>query len=67
VLDIPLAVDLLDAELGVQPDPLGALVGPQPGVVVDGVVGEMRGDQLRVPGVERVVVGADVVEVAQSP
>jgi hypothetical protein len=29
---------------------------------VDGVVGEMGGDQLGVAGVERLVVGADVIE-----
>jgi hypothetical protein len=30
---------------------------------VDGVVGEVGGDQVGVAGVERLVVGADVVEV----
>ena len=63
VLEVPLAVDDLDAHLRVLADPLGALVRPQPRVVVDGVLGEVRGDEIGVAGVERLVVGADVVEV----
>jgi hypothetical protein len=35
----------------------------QPGVVVRGIVGEVRGDQFDVAGIERPVVAADVVEV----
>jgi hypothetical protein len=35
----------------------------QPRVVVRGVVGEVRSDQIDVAGVERLVVAADVVEV----
>jgi hypothetical protein len=31
---------------------------------VDGVVGEVRGDEVGVAGVERLVVGADVIEIA---
>jgi hypothetical protein len=41
-------------------------VRPEPGVVVDGVIGEVRGDELGVAGVERLVVGADVVEVGDA-
>jgi hypothetical protein len=37
-------------------------VRAEPGVVVDGVVGEVLGDPLGVPRVERLVVGPDVVE-----
>jgi len=65
VLDVPLAVDLLDPELRVEADPLGALVGAEPRVVVGRVLGEVAGDQLGVARVERLVVGADVVDVAQ--
>src|SRR5262249_26240272 len=66
VLEVPLTVDRAHPELGVLADPLGAFVGAEARVVVDGVVGEVRRDQLRVPGVERLVVGADVVEIAHS-
>jgi hypothetical protein len=64
VLEVPLALDLLDAQLGVLPDPLSPLVRAEARVVVDRVVREMRGDEVGVAGVERLVVGADVVEVA---
>jgi hypothetical protein len=64
---MPLPVGLLDAPFRVLADRPRALVRAEPGVVVDGVVGEMGGDQLDVARVERLVVGADVVEVAQSP
>jgi len=67
VLEIPLPVDHLDPHLRVLPDPRGALMRPEPRVVVDRVVGEVRGDQIDVARVERLVIGADVVEVAQSP
>jgi hypothetical protein len=66
VLDEPLSVDHPDAHPRVLADPLRALVRPEPRVVVDGVVGEVGGDQLRVAGVERLVVGADVVEVSDD-
>jgi hypothetical protein len=66
VFDVPLAVDLLDPELRVLPDPPGALMRSQPRVVVDRVIGEVRGDQIGVAGVKRLVVGADVVEVADD-
>jgi hypothetical protein len=36
---------------------------PEAGVVVDGVLGEVRGDEVGVARVERVVIAADVVEV----
>ena len=66
MLEVPLPVDRLDSHLGVLPDPLGTLVRPETGVVVDRVVGEVRCDEIRVTGVERVVVGADVIEVAHG-
>jgi hypothetical protein len=34
---------------------------------MDRVVGEVGGDAIRIAGIQRLVVGADVVEVAQSP
>jgi hypothetical protein len=64
VLDVPLSVDRADAELRVLSDPIRTLVRAEPRVVVDGVFSEVRGDELGVAGVERLVVGADVVEVA---
>jgi hypothetical protein len=66
VLDEPLAVDLLDPELRVLADALGALVRPEPRVVVDRVVGEVGCDELGVARVQGVVIGADVVEVADD-
>ena len=66
VLDVPLTLDRLDAELRVLADPLRALVRPEPRVVVDGVVGEVLGDAVGVAAIECVVVGADVVEVGDS-
>jgi hypothetical protein len=60
-----LAVDRLDSPLGVLGD-LPAAMRPETRVVVDGVVGEVRGDQVDVACVERLVVGADVVEVADD-
>jgi hypothetical protein len=65
VLQPPLAVDLLDAPAGVLGD-LAAAMWAQPRVVVDRVVAEVRGDQVSVPGVERLVVGADVIEMADD-
>ena len=59
----PLAVDGLDAPGGVVGD-LAAVVRAEAGVVVSGLVGEVRGDGVGVAGVERLVVGPDVVEVA---
>jgi hypothetical protein len=67
VLEVPLAVDLLDAPLGVLGDRAGALMGAEARVVMGGVVGEMRGDAVDVARVQRLVIGADVVEVFQSP
>jgi hypothetical protein len=65
VLHPPLPVDRLDAPLGVLGD-LPAAVRAEAGVVVDGVVGEVRVDQVDVARVERLVVGADVVEGADD-
>jgi hypothetical protein len=66
VLHPPLAVDLVDPPAGVLGDRPGALVRAEPGVVVDGVVGEVPGDPLDVAAVERLVVAADVVERVDS-
>jgi hypothetical protein len=66
VFDVPLTVDLLDPELRVLPDSLGALMRPKARVVVDRVVGEVRGDEIGVTRVQRLVVGADVIEVADD-
>src|SRR5262245_43694385 len=66
VLEEPLAVDHPDAELRVLSDALGPLVRPEPRVVMDGVVREVGCDQLRIPRVQRLVVRADVVEVAHG-
>jgi hypothetical protein len=65
VLHPPLAVHRLHAPFGVIGD-LAAAVRPEPGVVVDSVVRKVRGDQLDVTGVERLVIGADVVQVADD-
>ncbi len=66
VLDEPLAIDVVDTELGVGADPLGAFVRSEACVVVDRVLGEVLGDPVSVAAVEGVVVAADVVEVAQD-
>ena len=67
VLEVPLAVDLADAEARrICADPLGALVRAEARVVVDRVLGEVGGDQLGVARVQRLVVGADVIEVAHA-
>ena len=60
-----LPVQLVDRPAGVLGD-LAPAVGAEPRVVVDRVVREVRGDQLDVAGVQRLVVGADVVEVAHG-
>jgi hypothetical protein len=62
VLEPPLAVDVLDTPLGVVGD-LAPVVGLEARVVVGRVGGEVRGDEIGVARVERLVVGADVVEV----
>jgi hypothetical protein len=57
-----LALEVVDRPAGV----LGyraPVVRAEPRVVVRGVVGEVRRDQIDVAGVERLVVAADVVEV----
>jgi hypothetical protein len=60
-----LPVDLLDAPGSVLGD-LAAAVRPQPGVVVDRVLGEVGGDEVGITGIQRLVVGADVVEVGDD-
>jgi hypothetical protein len=67
MLVTPLAVEVVDAPARVLGDRARTLVRPEPRVVVDGVVREVGGDEVDVARVERLVVGADVVEVAQSP
>src|SRR4051812_14069523 len=66
VLVMPAGAEFVDAPFGVLGD-LAAVVGPEPRVVVRRVSGEMRGDEVNVAGVERLVVGADVVEVRHPP
>jgi hypothetical protein len=61
VLEPPLAAEVVDAPAGVLGD-LATVMRPEAGVVVRGVVGEVRGDQTDVAGVERLVVAADAVE-----
>src|SRR5215210_2772448 len=58
----PLTLDVVDRPAGVLGDGAGTLVRAEPRVVVDGVVGEVRGDGLDVARVERLVVGANVGE-----
>jgi hypothetical protein len=65
VFEPPLAVDGLDSPPGVLRD-LAATVRPEAGVVVDGVIGEVGGDQVRVARIERLVIRANVVEVADD-
>jgi hypothetical protein len=62
VLHPPLAVDLVDRPVRVLADRARALVRAEPRVVVNGVVGEVLGDAIRVTGVERLVVAANVAE-----
>jgi hypothetical protein len=57
----PLAVEVVDSPARVLGD-LAAVVGAEARVVVSGILGEVRGDQLDVAGVERLVVAADVGE-----
>ena len=65
MLEPPLPVDGLDAPLRVVGD-LAPVVRPEARVVVRRVLGEVRRDGVRVARVERLVVGADVVEVADA-
>ncbi|MDQ2940101.1 MAG: hypothetical protein M3R23_06200 [Actinomycetota bacterium] len=60
-----MAVDLLDAPARVLADRPRALMGTEAGVVVDRVVGEVRGYGFDVTGIESVVVRANVVEIRQ--
>jgi hypothetical protein len=61
VLEPPLAVDVVDRPARVVGD-LAPVMGTEPRVVVGRVAGEVRGDQVDVAGVERLVVAADVGE-----
>jgi hypothetical protein len=63
----PRGVKVLDSQLGVLADRARALVGAEPGVVVGRVVGEVRRDLLGIASIQRLVVAADVLQVAQSP
>jgi hypothetical protein len=65
VLHPPLSVDVLDPPAGILGN-LPAAVRPESGVVVDRVVREVRGDEIDVPGIQRLVVGTDVVEVGDE-
>jgi hypothetical protein len=67
VLHPPLAVEVFDRPPRVLGDRPSPLVWAQPRVVVDGVVGEVRRDQLDVAAVQGLVVGADVVEIGDPP
>jgi hypothetical protein len=66
VLHPPLAFEVVDRPAGVLGDAPSALVGTEARVVVDRVVREVRGDQLDVAAVQRLVVGADVIEIADQ-
>ena len=62
VLARPFAIEVVDRPARVAGDRPAPSVRPEPRVVMDGVVGEVGGDQLDVAGVEGVVVAADTVE-----
>jgi len=66
VLEPPLTLEVLDRPFGVLADRARSLVRTEPRVVVDGVVGEVRGNEVWIAGVQRAVVAADVIEVAQE-
>jgi hypothetical protein len=61
VLVMPLAVEIVDRPARVFGDP-PAVVRAEARVVVRRVLGEVRGDQIDVARVERLVVAADVVQ-----
>jgi hypothetical protein len=61
VLEPPSPAEAVDPPAGVLGD-LAAAVRAEPGVVVGRVVGEVRGDQVDVAGVQRLVVAADMLE-----
>jgi hypothetical protein len=65
VLEVPLPVEVVDRPPRVLADRPRALVGPEAGVVVDRVVGEVLRDPVGIAGVQRLVIGADVIEVGQ--
>jgi hypothetical protein len=62
VLEEPLPFEVLDRQLRVLADRASALMRAKSRVVMDGVVREVLGDPVRIAGVQRLVVGADVVE-----
>jgi hypothetical protein len=64
VLEPPLPVEVVDSPLGVLADRARPLVRPESGVVVRRVVREVRRDEIRVAGVQCLVVAADVIEIA---
>ncbi len=66
VLERPPTLEVLDREARVLADRSCALVRAEARVVVDGVVGEVPGDEVGVAAVQSLVVGADVVEVADG-
>jgi hypothetical protein len=61
VLEPPPALEPVDPPAGVLGD-LAPAMRPEARVVVDGVVGEVRGDQVDVAAVQGLVVAADVGE-----
>jgi hypothetical protein len=61
VLEPPLPAEVVDRPAGVLGD-RAAVVGAEARVVMGRVLGEVRGDQVDVACVERLVVAADVVE-----
>jgi len=61
-----LPIEVVDGPLGVLADRARPLVRPESGVVVRGVVREVRCDKFRVAGVECLVVAADVIEISDD-
>jgi hypothetical protein len=66
VLEPPLPIEVVDGPLGVLADRARPLVRPKSGVVVRRVVREVRRDEIRVAAVQRLVVGADVIEISDD-
>jgi hypothetical protein len=60
MLEPPPAAQVVDRPAGVLGD-LATVVRPEAGVVMGRVVGEVRGDQVDIAGVECLVIAADVV------
>jgi hypothetical protein len=67
MLNHPARVKVLDSQLGVLADRARADVRAEARVVVDGVVGEVRRDLVRVASVKGLVIAPDVLQLAQSP